>query len=201
MIRVFLAYILFALSAVTTMAADYPSCSNMRDGPICETSFDGFYYIGYSSENTSARRNNGGVYYFSNEKSFLISFHGLRRDKLIKEYAVINLDGSAAYQIIFGEKTISLRRPNVKNLVYKNNKVLFGKIWKQWNSLKLSDRKKIQSKLAIHDLYRSKIDGVWGSRTLAGILAFNLIFDNELKPSSDISARLLLQGIINSKRF
>ena len=202
MIRVFLAYILFALSAVTTMAADYPSCSNMRDGPICETSFNGFYYIGYSSENTSARRNNGGVYYFPNEKSFLISFHGLRRDKLIKEYAVINLDGLAGYQkIISGEKTISLTRPNIKNLANKNNKVLFGKIWKQWNSLTFSDRKKLQSKLAIHDLYRSKIDGVWGPRTLAGILAFNLIFDNELKPSNAISARLLLQSIINSKRY
>ena len=193
MIRVFLASILLTLSAATIMAADYPSCSNMRDGPICETSFNGFYYIGYSSENTSARRNNGGVYYFPNEKSFLISFHGLRRDKLIKEFAVINLDGSAGYQkIISGEKTISLARPNIKNLVNKNNKVLFGKIWKQWNSLTFSDRKKLQSKLAIHDLYRSKIDGVWGPRTLAGILAFNLIFDNELKPSNAISARLLL---------
>ena len=61
MIRVFLAYILFALSAVTTMAADYPSCSNMRDGPICETSFNGFYYIGYSSENTFAGQLGSGT--------------------------------------------------------------------------------------------------------------------------------------------
>ena len=91
------------------------------------------------------------------------------------------------------ENTHTIKKQEPTSSAYK----LSGSLRESFTSLSLANRKFIQSKLYLEGYYKSNIDGLYGNRTAAALIAYNKEHHNDADLKNSINVVSLLNNIRN----